>query len=373
MKKKLVINATLILAGLIVALALSEMILRVFHPLAFEVKGDRIELRVSKSWEIDQVNPALSQRISHIHNTIGFRGEDPPANFSESMTVIVVGGSTVHELALDEDETWVSLLNQRLKTNFRNLWINNAGLDGHSTFGHRILLKEHLSALRPDVIVYLIGVNDVSRDSVTHSEVLPDNLRTLSERIIKRLANQLEIVALPLNVYRTTKSPDSLVHQPDFDVNEVGQRILTDDFKQNVIESIRHTYLKGYSDRVINLIRETQSMGIVPILITQPSLYGHYKDPVSGLDLSLAKVGDFNGGLAWDILELYNGETKRIGAQEDVLVIDLASSMSHSSEYYYDWIHFNIRGAQLVAQIVYEELCPRLGLVFGEHLDDECE
>ena len=372
MRKYVVTNATLIFLGFIAALALSEMMLRLYNPLSFEVKGDQIELRVSQSWDIDQINPELSERVSHVHNTIGFRGEEPPENFSESVTVIVVGGSTVHELALDEDQTWVSLLGHRLETKFRHLWINNAGLDGHSTFGHIILLKEHLSILKPDVIVYLIGVNDVSRDSTSHSEVIPDSLVKPGERIIKRLADRMEIVALPLNIYRTIKSPDSLVHQHDFDLTKVGKRFLTDDSKLDRIELIRRTYLKGYSDRVNRLIEETQSMGIVPVLITQPSLYGYFKDPISGMDLSLAAVGDFNGGLAWDILELYNDETRRIGASQSVLVIDLANSMPHSSEYYYDWIHFNIKGAELVNDIVYEELCDYLGSKFSENLIENC-
>ncbi len=64
---------------------------------------------------------------------------------------------------LSDDKTWTARLGKRLEESFRRVWINNAGLDGHSTFGHIVLLEDHLSKLYPKVALFPIGVGDVAR------------------------------------------------------------------------------------------------------------------------------------------------------------------------------------------------------------------
>ena len=44
------------------------------------------------------------------------------------------------------------------------IWLNNAGLDGHSTFGHIILFKDYIVKLKPKIILFLVGANDVGRN-----------------------------------------------------------------------------------------------------------------------------------------------------------------------------------------------------------------
>ena len=46
------------------------------------------------------------------------------------------------------------------KLAYELVWLNNAGLDGHSTFGHEILLRSHIIKLKPDMIIFLTGIND---------------------------------------------------------------------------------------------------------------------------------------------------------------------------------------------------------------------
>lgn len=47
-----------------------------------------------------------------------------------------------------------------MKYNFKDLWINNAGLDGQSTFGHIFLMKDYIKKLKPKVVLFLVGSND---------------------------------------------------------------------------------------------------------------------------------------------------------------------------------------------------------------------
>src|ERR671929_63597 len=53
----------------------------------------------------------------------------------------------------------------RLRPEMRGVWVNNAGLDGHSTFGHLLLTRQALVPLHPKAILYLVGLNDMFTDA----------------------------------------------------------------------------------------------------------------------------------------------------------------------------------------------------------------
>jgi hypothetical protein len=99
---------------------------------------------------------------------------------------------------------------------------------------------------------------------------------------------------------------------------------------------------------------------VVPVLLTQPALYGGAKDDRTGVDLGTMVVQDetkINGALAWDILELYNDVTRGVGQEKGLAVIELARSLPKTSRFFYDFVHFTDEGAQAVAEIVAPSLC----------------
>jgi hypothetical protein len=57
---------------------------------------------------------------------------------------------------------------------------------------------------------------------------------------------------------------------------------------------------------------------------------------------------------------LYNVATRRTGAQQRVLVIDLATELPKDSQYFYDLTHFSKIGAAKVADILSQHLKPWL-------------
>ena len=48
-----------------------------------------------------------------------------------------------------------------MQRRFKGLWLNNAGLSGNSTFGHYILMQDYLVKLKPKVVIFLVGINDL--------------------------------------------------------------------------------------------------------------------------------------------------------------------------------------------------------------------
>ncbi|MCH8525002.1 MAG: SGNH/GDSL hydrolase family protein, partial [Balneolales bacterium] len=155
-------NTLLLLGSILVGLLLSELLLRIYNPIETRIRGERIILRTNTVYDMPNlVNPKLASRLVHTRNNIGFRGPDwPPA--PDAITLFAVGGSTTEGFYLSDGNDWPAVTARYLSES-HPIWMNNAGLDGHSTFGHTILLNDILHTYQPDYILYLIGANDVGR------------------------------------------------------------------------------------------------------------------------------------------------------------------------------------------------------------------
>ena len=83
----------------------------------------------------------------HTKNSLGFRGAPPPRDFPDYLTIITIGGSTTECFYLSDGRTWPDLLGQNLSREFNRVWVNNAGLDGATTYRHLILMEDYVVTL----------------------------------------------------------------------------------------------------------------------------------------------------------------------------------------------------------------------------------
>lgn len=365
-----------LLAGTVVALLLAEVVLRVFNPLGLRLRGDRIELpRNQRQVLRNHSNPRLPASIVYARNSLGLRGPEPPASFASALTVIVVGGSTTESRYQSEGETWADLTGLHLAAHFRDLWINNAGLDGHSTFGHVLLLEQHLLALRPAVLVFLVGVNDVGR---LGPKQVDDALAGEGEAdLLTRLSRGSALLATLQNLGRAEDARQArLFVFGDLDLRRLPHLTYSGRRPEKALREHRERYLPGYRERLHLLLTLCREAGIVPVLATQPALYGPATDDRTGVDLGTMVVNErqkLNGALAWEILELYNDTTRELGREREVPVVDLARSLPKSSRLFYDFVHFTGEGAQAVATVMARGLCPALARARPELLTKPCE
>lgn len=352
-----------LLAGTVVALLLAEGFLRVFNPLGLRLRGDRIELpRNQRQVLRNPRNPRLPATIVYSRNSLGLRGPEPPAPFASALTVIAVGGSTTESRYQSEGETWPDLTGRALAAHFRDLWVNNAGLDGHSTFGHRLLLEQYLLPLRPAVLLFLVGVNDVGRlgpkqvDDAQPGEGEPD--------LLTRLARVSALAATLQNLGRAEEARQArLFVFGDLDLRRLPHLSYAGRRPEKALREHHERYLPGYRERLQRLLTQCRNAGVVPVLVTQPALYGPAIDDRTGVDLGTMVVNEgrkINGALAWEILELYNDVTRELARDQAVPLVELARSLPKSSRLFYDFVHLTGEGAQAVATIMAADLCPTL-------------
>ena len=154
-----------------VVFLLLEIVLRIYNPFHFRIKGDHIVLPVNKSFTVYNNDiPVLDKKIIHTKNNIGFRGPEKPDSLSKYLSVITVGGSTTECPYIADGKTWSDYLYRALQAEFEPCWLNNAGIAGHSTFGNIAMLQDQVSALHPKVVLFLVGVNDIERTDLNASD-----------------------------------------------------------------------------------------------------------------------------------------------------------------------------------------------------------
>lgn len=348
--------------GIILALILLELILQVYNPFEARIEGNKIILPVNNKITITNTQfLGLDDVIVHTKNSLGFRGADiPQEGLDKYLSIITVGGSTTECYYVTDNKTWPEILNQKLQTDFNKVWLNNGGLDGHSTFGHKILLEDHILDLKPKIVLFLIGANDIERMQESlceHKTIMGDfHSRSLKAFILKT-SQYSEAVSLSLNVYRALRAKlRGLGHLKKLNIANLEQISYPEPNLNDFLDKHRKEYIPFYEKRLKQLVMLCRNNSILPVLITQPALYGEGIDNQTGTDLAGIEINKISGHTKWQILQLYNNATKKIAEEDGVLAIDLANKLPKSSKYFYDYLHYTNAGCKKVADIIYQDL-----------------
>ena len=78
---------------------------------------------------------------------------------------------------------------------------NNAGLDGATTYRHLILMEDYVVTLRPKVVLFLIGINDVGAGNLEAAASPPEHYL---RRRWRALLYRSEVYALGQNLSATS-------------------------------------------------------------------------------------------------------------------------------------------------------------------------
>lgn len=296
--------------GCVLAFLILETILRICNPFPIRIKGHEIVLPINqKHIFTNSQTDKLDREIVHRKNSIGFRGTEPPENFEAYTTLVAVGGSTTECSYLSDGKDWPALLQDRLRQHHTQIWINNAGLDGHSTFGHTILVRDYLADLKPDYILFLVGVNDVGRADLGRYD--KKNIRYAHAGWKNSLVKNSEVLSL---IYSLSKSVKAFQyglshHFTDFRTlqhRQFGDRAIVTELQKHQI------FLSAYEERLKKLITVTINAGIHPVLATQPALIGSGMDDITGVNLETIEFRNKNGKVYWETLQAYNQVTQKV-------------------------------------------------------------
>jgi lysophospholipase L1-like esterase len=351
----------------VIAVVLLEVGLRIYDPIGARVRGSEIVLPVHHVYRFD--NGASARKIErhtiHTKNSLGFRGPEPPRDFEQRLTILTIGGSTTESLFLGDGRTWTDVLARQLEGEFSTLWVNNAGLDGHTTFGHLVLLRSFVVRLRPKVALFLIGANDVALEQSNTFDAGAAGSRSRAGTLVNAAAGRSAVISVALNFARMLRARERGLGHSEVDLAAANHLVLDRDVIERT-QSQAAQSLPGFGSRLEQMIALCREHGIDPVLLTQPALFGDDVDPGTGIELATVQVnGRGNGHLEWRLLEAVNDVTRRVASQRQVLLIDVARELPKDSRFFYDFLHFTNAGSERVGAIVAESLAPYLRKRFG--------
>ncbi len=348
-----------LLGGLVFGFLGAEGYLRYMNLAPSQLQGSHIVLPRNHIYHYDHIAlRGCDSNLVHTRNSLGFRGSEPPQDFKNALTVVAVGDSATESFYLSDGKTWPERLQAHLSRQYPSLWINNAGLDGLSTFGYRFLIEENLLTLKPKIILLMAGPSDVGREDLNVEDIKivhPSMYRTFWSFI----EGKSRLITFISNLARTAVAGRHGIQHGNLDVRYARKASASSSTRANAPGHRQETYLRGYEKRLRALVDLCKRNGIVPVLITQPVLYGPMKDDVTGVDLGrLEGPEGLSGEEAWVLLNRYDEITRRVAQDTHIPVIDVARKLPKSTRYFYDYFHFTNAGAERVGDIVSQELSP---------------
>lgn len=340
-----------------------EIILRIYNPFAYRIKGEKLILPANQVYYYrnDKMG-MLDKEIRVDYNSLGLQGPEKPAGFDSCLSIVTVGGSTTACMYISTPNTWPSLLSNELSRSFSNVWLNNAGRDGHSSFGHMFMLKDHLLKLKPKVIVFLTGINDVDRtDLGIHEDSTARSFKQFAMR-------HSEVLNIVVGYLRTRKaiSLGLLSEFADFRAKKADTLELSQDTITKALQR-QAPMVRGYERRMRALIDTCLRNNIRPVLLTQPMLCGIGTDSLTDMNIGKVRIVRGVNGELWNRkLDLYNQTLKRLAKEYNILCIDLAAMMPKSTLYYYDYVHYTKDGTQKLVELITPDLEQYLRREFPE-------
>jgi lysophospholipase L1-like esterase len=206
--------------------------------------------------------------------------------------IVFLGGSTTECLYMEEKERFPylvgRLLEQKMGKKFNTY---NGGVSANESMHSMNILMNKVLPMHPTVVVFMNNINDLVVLRSQGSYWHTDSLKSH--------------VQTSKNVFTRFELPVTK--------HNVSDEAIALEFKRNLETFVAVCRIRG----------------IKPVLMTQANrvekddLYHHFNDVI-----------------------------RQVGAEKNVLVIDLANKIPKSTEYIYDSYHYTAQGAQLAAQTI---------------------
>ncbi len=306
------------------------------------------------------VLPGVSPKVTFTVNQFGFRNTRMKnlRKLEGEFRVFAIGGSTTECLYLDDADAWPEVLYRTLSAEVPRIDVINAGHSGDTTRDHIAQLAQHMVPFQPDVVLILAGINDLRlhmepdysptrRDT---NSLIPEKSFSFGLWLKSRIADLSQIARLAILVHRGRLTEDAHGN-PVQDLHGKWVQKAREQLQQMPLRTIDpNTVLKPeFEENLRTLVGITRSAGAEPVFVTQPVIWGA---PSGDWEkrLWVFSHGRIPHAQLWEMLEKFNDVTRRVAADLDVPLADLARTLPKTMEVFYDDDHYTVAGAKQVAE-----------------------
>jgi lysophospholipase L1-like esterase len=112
-------------------------------------------------WNFERTSAKNSRLINFHTDKLGFRGEGfNPKNKENKMRIFCCGGSTTACNSVDDEDTWPSILQHKLRERGFDVEVINAGVPGWYSFQDLELIRNEIIYYQPDLVLVHQGWNE---------------------------------------------------------------------------------------------------------------------------------------------------------------------------------------------------------------------
>lgn len=342
--KSSLVSLSIVSVSILIALILFELGLRLTT--ADDGWEKTTELNFLRNFDynysIKDLYEASVDEVNYSRDEFGLRDncQDP-----SHIRILTVGGSTTDLKYVSLNDTYQIVLEKLISSYAgQEVCVSNAGIDGHSTYGHIATFKYWfplIPNLNPEYVLLYIGINDAILVRTKEVGIKPS---------LKKLYTVQRL--LPLYRYlrdrffdneRDTYTKHNRAH---YTVNDYVVSKLNDNTK-----SLTGINTAGFRSRLETILGHISNMGAKPICVTQPH---RYVMKINGEMFGIPNIGrsDFSG-LDYDYsIRSLNNVMKELCGDS---LIDLYS-VPFNEEHFYDGVHTTEAGSRYIGQSIYRGL-----------------
>lgn len=265
--------------------------------------------------------------------------------------IAAIGGSTVECAALPDDKRWPAVLAELLQKELpgRRVTVLNLGLSAMDTRTHLATMCQHVPSLDVDMVVFMLGANDLSRVAQPEFSLLSsvDFYEPATPgKALRELLRQTQI-GRHLDAWKERRAPAA--RSTPYYEKQAKHRAALPELDRAL--QLGEPALAGYATSIVTLAGICRELGITPVFTTQPTMLTRTPTPAEeatlwGFDFDDHRVP---AAVFVDLLAALNQRLLATCADRGYAAVDLAARIPKGLGCFYDQVHFTETGAQKVA------------------------
>ena len=296
---------------------------------------------------------------NRVNKTINYKKKP-----DETLRILAFGGSTTEQSGLENNLIWsntlIGLVKDYRMQNKKNYEMINFGISGTRSIHHYFTFKRNLE-LNPDIVIFLLGVNDWNYHIVNinekflfpNFEIAFDYRTSILHKVSSKLISVVKRKFL-------TKKPSKINLKKSNSVNPVKDIIQKNiDFKNN-IKNYTKLDLKEVSPRykywLNKIIKTCRKQSIKCVFSDQPSLYDisqknnknklWMNPPYKDYKISFQEMVETK--------DIYNLFLEKKIKEKNLKFCKLSDKIVSNEIFFVDDVHFTPKGSKAVAKNLFK-------------------
>ena len=268
--KKISFSIIIIFISCLIGILITEGVLQILK------KGDgwgvtnqaNIKRNFKAQYNVSKLYKSEKSVVNYVRNKYGLRDD---CTTSKNIEILTVGGSTTDQIYVPFESTFQKILQERLRLEDKDFGcVTNAGIDGHSTWGHIFSFEKWfplIPNLNPKYVLLYVGINDTYFESAGRTKLGYDVLVNSSK---KNFLKQFETVQLLMPIYRYLKFSDNQVGFAGHGRKTLSEEKYKVTTLNEKIVPISKKNAEAFRVRFKLILNHVKSLKATPICITQP-------------------------------------------------------------------------------------------------------